>query len=295
MNKLYNILLILACSSLFISCTNDSDEIPAYIKIDSTIFNVKNSSQGSPSSSISDVWVYVNNTLVGAYEVPAFFPVLKSGQCSVIIRPGIKVNGIASTRMYYPFYSRDTFNVNLIPGEVTSFTGTLTPTFTYIPQTTFEWMEDFEDLQSDLVKTTRSNTIVNICSDSNVDPKYGGRACGQIVIQDSTTYFEVFNNEKLEDIPNLGSNVYLEMNYKTDAVMSVGIYAYYESSSNVVQTAVLRINPTTEWKKIYVYLTNTITAYYAADSYRIYFSGGDITADTISRKAFYIDNLKLVY
>lgn len=299
MKKLYipalTSVILLAFTMVFTSCEEyTNDGIPSFIQIDSVDFYTSNN-QGTDYQKIYDVWVYIDNKHVGVYELPALFPVLYKGQHEIIIRPGIQVNGIAATRMYYPFFTRDTMTVDLVQDEILNLSGELTPTFTYMPQTTFKWMEDFESFQSDLVKTTKSNTVVHIYSGDERDMEHGGNVCGQIVLKDSTTYFEVYNNEKLYDIPSLGDNVYLEISYKCDDVMTVGIYAYYDYGSNIVQTPIMRCNPTDEWKKVYVYMTNTIANYFSADSFRIYLSGGSIAEETTERKEFYIDNLKLLY
>lgn len=300
MKKFYNLSLYILLLSVFILTSCDdyvNDGIPSYIQIDSVNFRITNPSvQGSASSNISDVWVYIDNQHVGVYELPAFFPVLFAGEHTLILRPGIKVNGIAGTRMYYPFYSRDTITVNLIQDNVLQLNGNNTPVFTYTPQADFAWAENFEDYQSDLVKTTKSNTIVHIYSGENLEPIYGGNVCGQILLQDSTTFFEVYNSEKITCLPaGDGSSIYLEMDFKCDTVMTVGIYAYYEASVNIVQVPIMRVNPTDTWKKIYIYLTNSISQYFLADSFRIYISGGSVAESTTERKEFYIDNLKLIY
>lgn len=300
MKKFYNILLYIFLPFVFALTSCDdyiNDGIPSFIQIDSVNFIITNpSAQGSASSNISDVWVYIDNQHVGVYELPAFFPVLFAGEHTLILRPGIKVNGIAGTRVYYPFYSRDTIAVNLIQDSVLQLNGNNTPVFTYTPQADFAWTENFEDYQSDLVKTTKSNTIVHIYNGENLEPIYGGNVCGQILLQDSTTFFEVYNSEKLTCLPaGDGSSIYLEMDFKCDTVMTVGIYAYYEASVNIVQVPIMRVNPTDKWKKIYIYLTNSISQYFLADSFRIYISGGSVADSITERKEFYIDNLKLIY
>ncbi len=83
----------------------DGDQtIPAYLKIDTVLLKTYYPEQGSNSNAIKDVWVYVNDQQIGAFELPAMFPVLAMGNQKLEIRPGIKVNGISSTRAPYPFY-----------------------------------------------------------------------------------------------------------------------------------------------------------------------------------------------
>ncbi|MDL2242585.1 hypothetical protein LJC25_02530, partial [Bacteroidales bacterium OttesenSCG-928-K03] len=94
-----------------------------------------------------------------------------------------------------------------------------------------------------------------------------------------------------------GTAVYVELDFKVDTVMIVGLEAVYESS-RIVQYPVIALNPKQDWTKIYISLTTEIGYFYDADYYNIYFSGGFIPSssdDTIERKEFFIDNIKLVY
>src|ERR1039457_4232719 len=88
------------------SCEKFSGDqtIPAYLKIDSIYITTKTETQGSASHSITDAWVYVDDQFIGAYQMPARFPVLKEGKHKVEVFAGIKKDGIAATRTPYPFY-----------------------------------------------------------------------------------------------------------------------------------------------------------------------------------------------
>lgn len=105
-------------------------------------------------SKIVDAWVYTDNDLEGAFELPASFPVLKSGQSIIRIQPGIKLNGIAETRAPYPFF--DTIS---IPASLTRENELELETLTasYKASTVFAWMEDFEDPSISMDTTNRSD------------------------------------------------------------------------------------------------------------------------------------------
>jgi hypothetical protein len=98
MNKFIIIFFI-----FLISCSKNDVEIPTLITVNE--FELSSTSiSGSNSQNISDVWFYVNDSLQGVYELPASFPVLKTGINNVRLKAGIKVNGISSTRVTYPFF-----------------------------------------------------------------------------------------------------------------------------------------------------------------------------------------------
>ena len=290
------IAIIVITILLFVRCGEyENGGIPAYVEIDSVEFHTTNPMlQGTDRYNITDVWVYVDNEFLGTYEIPAMFPILKSGYHDIVLRPGIKVNGMTGSRMYYPFYTKDTMRVNLEKEKILRFTDSLLPSFTYVPHATFGWKEDFEDYQSGLVKSTKSNTIVSIVDNDIVDPDYGGNACGHIQLNNSTTFFEVYTGDKLTEIPKQSGDVYLELDYKTDELVTIGLYAYYESQ-NIVQAPIIRLVPSDTWKKIYVFLSYTIQQYYSADYFRLYISGGSVVDSVTQQKDFYFDNLKIIY
>ena len=106
---------VLFLSFIFLSLSsceiyNPSEDEPSYIHIDSISLTTDYTAYGTASHKITDAWVYVDNELIGAFELPANVPVLKSGVHNINIRPGIKLNGIAATRSYYPFFNPCIFN-----------------------------------------------------------------------------------------------------------------------------------------------------------------------------------------
>ena len=70
---------------IFNSCSKADYEatVPAYISVPSITLTTDYATQGSASSKITDAWVFVNDDLVGVYELPATFPVLKEGNQTV--------------------------------------------------------------------------------------------------------------------------------------------------------------------------------------------------------------------
>jgi len=100
------ILSLIFLVSLSTSCRKfDGDQtIPAFIRIDTISLTSDYFTEGANTHNISDAWVYVNDQIIGAFELPALIPVLAKGTNKLEIRPGIKLNGISSTRAPYPFY-----------------------------------------------------------------------------------------------------------------------------------------------------------------------------------------------
>jgi hypothetical protein len=103
--------------SMITSCDKfEGDQtIPSYLAID-TIFLENNNliEEGELTHNFTDVWVYVDDQLIGAFELPAVVPVLVTGYHKLALYAGIKLNAISGTRVQHPFVQPkifDQFNV----------------------------------------------------------------------------------------------------------------------------------------------------------------------------------------
>jgi len=157
------IFLLLYCISI-ISCEKKED-IPSFIKVDSIYLNY-NEDFGSNTENITDVWIYIEDNLQGVYEIPVVFPVLDNGIKNIRVKAGIKANGIASTRVQYPFYTSYLDTISLVKDEVVE----INPNFSY--NTSFEAIkEDFENPGTIIDSTINSELDFTIVSENN--NKYG--------------------------------------------------------------------------------------------------------------------------
>ena len=275
---------------IFTSCEliNPDETIPSYISIDKIILHTDYSSQGTDSYKITDAWVYVDDNFIGAFELPADFPVLETGFHDISIRPGIKVNGISSTRDHYAFYNSIEIQGANLRTEQTLYLDTLETT--YSPITNFAWMEDFEDGGVSLEKTARSDT--NIQKTSLLSEVFEGGYSGVIYLSQDTTqdFFELETSDAYP-LPGSGSPVFLEFNYKCSNTFTVGIIS--NTANQHIQSSLLVINTSKNWNKIYVNLTKAVSRVSNALDFKIFF-GGMIDADKIN-SAIYLDNIKLLH
>ena len=88
-----------------------------------------------------------------------------------------------------------------------------------------------------------------------------------------------------------GTPVFLELNYKTTSTLFVGLQVQ-DQFLLTTQKTILGINPSNEWKKIYINLTNAILEEPNATSFGIFLGTG--LSDTTYAE-IYFDNLKLLY
>ena len=102
-----------------ISCEGKLDaEIPSFLEIESFDYrgNFPESipySNEYKSVNISDAWVSMNGQFIGCFEIPCKIPILSDGANTFYISPGIKSSGQSANRIIYPYYEKDTIEIDL--------------------------------------------------------------------------------------------------------------------------------------------------------------------------------------
>lgn len=263
--------------------------VPAYIKIDTVLLNTDYYSQGSNSHNITDVWVYVNDQLVGAFELPATIPILSRGNQKLEIRPGIKLNGIGGTRVPYPFYQPYVLNdFNFIEDSIRK----INPVTSYYNTVGYAWLEDFEGTSISLAKTTQSDTSIYKTTPINNPEAFLSEFSSYSGIINLT---QDKNNFKIASfnafiLPGNGSPVMLELDYKCDRSFGVGMFATINGT--VVDIPLVVVNKSDTWNKIYINLGPNISAYTNASNFKVYLES---SLSDESEAAYYFDNIKLIY
>ena len=263
---LFTLLILFSCQK-----EENSNTIPTYLKIDAITLDENNT-----TTSITDAWVYIDDQLQGVYELPAIFPVLETNNKTLRIKAGIKSNGIASSRIAYPFFASFIDTVLFTPNQ----TITVNPTVSYVDSLDF-WLEDFE---SGLILDTDSLSF-SIDNLNGIDNKYG-----KITLQDSMLLSEITTFE-LPYLPQTGAPVFLELDYKCNTEFLVGVYVNFPQS--VLQKDLLWINLKDDWNKIYINLTSTISEAVGAEYFKVFI--GMKRDFSLEKNELYFDNVKLVY
>lgn len=292
--------------SLF-SCNKfkGSQEIPAYIKINPWTFTTDYQYEGAATHAITDAWIYIDGNLLGCFEMKshddgeyAMIPVLKQGNHTMQVYPGVKLNGISSTRIQYPFYKPCVYHHSFTPGVIE----TINPSTKYYSVDStlvrFKMMEDFEEVNN--IRLYRLDTtyadLVQISHRNNpnawMDPydTLNHYRSGYIHVGDSLKRFCVAS-DRLVGLPTLGNYVLLEMDYKCTEDFMIGMFIR-TPQDGIMDKELIYLKKTDTWKKAYVNFSPTVTENYNASYLKFYFSGaveGDRTAD------FYFDNIKLIY
>lgn len=288
-------LLFVAIAPVFFSCNSDID-IPSYIYIENIDFNTDLESQGTASHNVPFVFVTVDGTNIGCYQLPALVPVIASGQTNIRIGSGIKLNGLSAQRVEYPFYTSSDHLVMLTKEKV----DTIRPSVSYISGAKFEFVDNFEETFFSLVE----GAPITLGNDDDLRFKYPGEDNGKYGIitispEDSLPYFEI----KSEIIEKTPIDCFVELNYWFTEDVEVGVYCYTSNSQykpKKVGIANIRASDTEQgenWKKIYINLTKELNDAAGADgidmdSFSVYFIGNAYSG---KEARFLFDNIKLIY
>ncbi len=283
--KNYYILIVTLLIAVSSCKLYDPEEIiPSYIYIDDIVVNAK-SNEGTSIDNIIDAWVYVDGSLIGVYELPSKIPIHVEGNYNLIVYGGIKNNLSSSVRIRHAFLNPYEVKLNSTPQNL----DTITPVLEYETGTTF-WIEDFEDPGVKFSSLSYSDTDMMITLDP--DEVLEGNGSGKIVFGTSHLLYEGKTNESLfNSFPKAGSPVYMEFDYKTNSILTSGIY-HNNSSTATVKLENANLLPTNTWKKAYLNLTDLVSSQLSATEFDIYF---EVSKDVTTPPVVFIDNVKVIF
>lgn len=266
-------------------CTSDKG-VPAYIRINAISVSTEPITEGTNSSNITDAWIYVDDNLVGAYELPCDVPVLATGNRKVSVGAGVKINGISSLRAPYPFYRFYETNTELVAGESID----IQPEVTYFDSLQFAFLANFDDISgSKLEASGATDTTIGITN----NPAKVFEGNGSMIAQlNRDSGFVEFQFVETINLPKQGTIVYLEFDYKNTHVLSVGLKSYYPSSGTQ-STELINLNKSDEWKKVYISMTRAVSEQLNAANYRVYFYS--LKPAGSEPLEILIDNMKIIY
>ncbi len=283
----YSLISLLLGFSLLQSCRvfNPDEIIPSYIYINDIIVK-PTANQGTSSDNLSDAWVYVNGNLIGTYELPSKVPIHAEGNYNLQVFAGIKKSGLTNLRIQHDFFNSFDTTINSIANNL----DTITPKVTY-ESTANIWIEDFEDPGIKFSAMPYSDTVIEITTvNSQV---YEGNGAGKIEFNGSHLFFESRTNEtSFNAFPRGGRPVYMELNYKSNEVLTIGIY-HNNISGGLVKEEYINLFPSGDkWKKTYLVLTDIVSPQIRATEFEIYLQ---VEKDKSSSPLVLIDNLKVMY
>ncbi len=288
MKPLYAIAVV--CLTLLFTSCDKKETVPGYLKIDSITFSGDPATQGTNSQNITEAWVFIDDDLQGVYSLPCDVPILALGQHEVKIRGGIKKNGIGTERTDYPFFNTFEQTVNFESLKDIS----IQPLVNYNTDVAM-FHEEFEDAGIRVYTGSTSDTTVNLTTDK--DKVFEGNGSARLFLQNDNTFGILYTNEK-KFLP-IGQPVFLEVNYKTDDYMTIGIVTHLIGGSDIFKEIIF-VKPSSEsatakggWNKIYVNLSEQVNKANAGSTFDIYFSMTRSAGKSSSELLF--DNIKIIH
>ena len=276
------------------SCIKNNPD-PSWIEITPWTLVANSNSQyptGELTHSFSDAWVYVNDELIGVFQVSdtVKIPVLKSGAVNIKVYPAIRNNGVSATKKIYPFVERYEINTTLVQNQTLQ----INPITRYSPAVRFA-IEDFEDPAIKLVNDPNSASQMSQGNDPSI--LQWGNFYGFVNLnQTDTTWIAYTNFESVNeaDLPR-GKEVYLEIDYYNTNNVITGLL--WVSSTSIKKNTNYRLNKqdpsTVKWKKIYIDLkeliSNSPVGTYFEQSFQALLDEGDTEGVIV------IDNIKVVH
>jgi hypothetical protein len=271
---------------------NPSEPVPAYLFVPDLPVQTNLAAEGSSSARITDVWLTVNGNFLGVYSLPALIPVLEQGIAEVTLEAGIKDNGIAARPEIYPFYAPVSLEVELQPERI----DTIRPVVRYRDGIRFAFIEDFEKIPhlfGEVFQGGEGNRI-----ELERVGAFEGNFSGKLQLDKEHPIVEIATSEHFEGLSDRGFQIYLELNYRSEAPVVFGVvgrnqndpgaeFVYYDPG----------FLPKEEWNKIYFNLSLLVLDN-PFDEYRISlqaFLPADNGAAVSDNATVWLDNIKLIH
>lgn len=243
---------------------------------------------GVLTSNFSNAWVYVDDQLIGVFEVPCKIPLLLSGESEVKIFPAILNNGISATKKIYPFMYPHIETVNFIQNQTVS----ISPKTMYYEFCEF-WIEDFEDSSIKIEDDVNSSASLIKTDDPSIVQSFNEVHFGRVNLTTSEDYWAAYTNGVLH-LPS-GEEVYLEIDYHNTNAVVTGVLAVGSSSTeeNINIQLNAQDDSSVKWKKIYIDLKEIVSNSPNANYFEISFQASLDEGETSGQ--INIDNIKLVH
>lgn len=262
------------------SCKKDSLKSPtaSFLVVDKTSLKTT-SSQGANSHKITDIWYYVDGQFKGAFPVGSVMPIVAENDANITLFAGIKNNGISATRVPYEFYKQISFDQSIEAGK----TYTISPEFEYTSNAIFYYTQNF-DLAGNNFDSVGDSATVFVNSPALT---YGGTGRSLLMgMSDSKPTAKIVQTTPYF-LPTGGEPIYLELDYKCNQSFVVGVIG-----GGSDEREALTINPSDDWNKIYIQLTNVVSRQptYATQGYQVFIRA----TKEVNSPQIYLDNIKLI-
>ncbi len=270
-----------------VGCNRSDDGVlPAFIQVDTFSFTTENL-QGSNSNGISELWCYADGNILGVVDTPVSLPLLATGSQTITIFPGIKNNGMGTSRIRYPFYTSYDTTINVVPGE----TYRLNPRFYYLSSVLIDATRNFEAGNS-FAATSSNDGTMELLNDPLLAAS--GVRCVRMSLPPASGLISYLDENNIA--LSAGNVAFMEMDYSCNNTFVVGVYVVQDGNST--KLPVLFLTPTQatgldqpQWNKIYMDLGMIASQYPSADGFRLYV---ECTREEAAVPLIFIDDIKIV-
>lgn len=283
-------LLLFAGLILFLSSCVKNNPAPSWIQVNkwTLVANADLSGvEGELTHNFTDAWVYVNDELIGVFEVPFKIPVLKSGNCNIKIYPTVRNNGISATKKIYPFVEHYEINADLVQNEIL----TINPVTKYKSGLDF-WIEDFEDAAPKF--TSDPNSASDMISGSDPNILQWGNFYGVVQLNAIDSTWIAYTQNDFINWPR-GQELYLEVDYFSTNDLVTGVIGISATEvKNNINYQINRQDPATvKWKKIYIEMKEIVGNSPSAEYFKVSLQAGLDPGD--ANGFIILDNIKVVH
>lgn len=284
------IVIVQSCSKL-----NPKIAVPSYLQIDTfsvvTGINSNLQDEGTNNQKFSDVLIESKTYNYGYYPMPGKIPIPLTGATYLIIRPVIKVNGVSALRVDYPLMHGYDTTFGLIAGQSVK----ITPVFKYYPTVNFRFTGNFDGSME--MKNSNSADTFGVKKATNINypgSQMPGSSGCLLIRTDPAHLSSQAQSWTAFPLPTNGSNIYLEINYKSNTDFEVGLIGTNGPNGGLLdQRTVGGANASNSWNKLYFSLGEMVRTPPIYSNYYLYFLKNSVNASQ-STSEIYIDNIKVI-
>ncbi|MFT4971153.1 MAG: hypothetical protein ACI9JY_000350 [Saprospiraceae bacterium] len=293
--KFYVILLIIGVLALFTSCDKEEPP-PSYIHFDQITFEQNPDAslfQGSLRQRMPNVYVTINDESndepaqdIGFQNIPSTFPYLGVGPNTITVRPSVPVNGNNASIIEYPFFEAFVLtNYELELFEIDTIS--LTTRYRSEAEIDILFNEDFEQNSSifrEYALPEMEGLLVN-----QIEDVYEGVQSGRIHLDETNRFIDVATTGVY---PLDLNEPYLEMDYKTDVLLSFGLIG--NDGGNTDFSPVGFLAPKETWNKVYFQMKDAVSYLQSRgfSNFQVYYSAA--LGGTMTEADIHLDNVKLL-
>ena len=283
------VLLYIVLIGVLSACIKNNPD-PSWIEVNPFVLVSNPSlsgSEGQLTKDFRDVWLYIDDQMIGCFQTPFKIPVLKEGNVNIKIYPAVRNNGIATDKKIYPFMNVYEINSKLVKNQ----TLTVNPVTSYVNNSNF-WIEDFEDASIKIQDDPNTSLASLFISSDNLTP-FNGFNYGKVVLTELDSVWVANPTEQLSIAKN--KPCFMEVDYYNTNSFVQGFLALNTNGNIYQDNTGFNEQPvsTVKWRKMYIELTELIGNSTNGSNFIQTFKA---KLDSLQTETFIcIDNIKIVY